>query len=637
MESDRSPHPPKAQLWLGKLLGLLSSVRLGMVLIGLIIAYLSVCSIANAPLRRLLDATESGVFGAWPGLVLWGGLCVNVTLATLWRIPLTPARFGAWMAHVGVLLLGLGSIFYVTGRIEGTLVLRPMESANAFDDSDVRALRVEALTPAGPVAPTQTPLWDLPRNVPAEDLSIPVNSPLPDCRLRVVRYHPHATGRLTWRDDGPVESPGAEVTVRVGPDPMRMSERTLRFAPDWRFQGEQLFDDILFRYEPGLTDEQIAELAAPAPPTHVLDVRTPTGAQRTASLTVGQVWRPESIPWSFRLDWAGPAWGQGREPVAIVTVFREGELPESDPRRPRLFWRRLVAGRPEQTRDILDPNLPEPDAPQPLWPGLELAYEFNDSPAGQRDAVIITGHREGGPRAIWLSQTGARAVFDLTGGPVELFRRAGFYGVPPGEMAIVELQWVRAMDRAFPQTVIEPDEADEPWIGPMVEVEIEGDGFRYRQGVAMLARPNRDVADFVVPDGRKCYIELTPMRNPLPATIQLVGAEFDRYPGTNIARDYISHVVVTQPGREPLRASISLNQPLTVGPFRISQNSWDMRNPDSPEFVAFGVSTQPGLEYIWAGCILLGVSMPYAFYVKPILVRRRRRRLDRKPAGEAGP
>jgi hypothetical protein len=103
-----------------------------------------------------------------------------------------------------------------------------------------------------------------------------------------------------------------------------------------------------------------------------------------------------------------------------------------------------------------------------------------------------------------------------------------------------------------------------------------------------------------------------------------------------MARDYVSRLVVSEPGREPYAATVSLNNPLDVGPFRISQQGWDMDSPDRPEYVVLGVSTQPGLQYVWAGCILIGLSMPYAFYVKPLILRRRRRRLQRGKEGVAG-
>jgi hypothetical protein len=44
-------------------------------------------------------------------------------------------------------------------------------------------------------------------------------------------------------------------------------------------------------------------------------------------------------------------------------------------------------------------------------------------------------------------------------------------------------------------------------------------------------------------------------------------------------------------------------------------------------FTILGVGNQPGIHIIAAGGILMAVGTPWAFYVKPWLVRRRRDRL----------
>jgi hypothetical protein len=70
-------------------------------------------------------------------------------------------------------------------------------------------------------------------------------------------------------------------------------------------------------------------------------------------------------------------------------------------------------------------------------------------------------------------------------------------------------------------------------------------------------------------------------------------------------------------------AEVRLNQPIRVGEFRISQQAWDMDDPHRPQFTVLGVTNRPAVPLIWAGCVLILLGMPYAFYVKPLPRRRR--------------
>jgi hypothetical protein len=69
--------------------------------------------------------------------------------------------------------------------------------------------------------------------------------------------------------------------------------------------------------------------------------------------------------------------------------------------------------------------------------------------------------------------------------------------------------------------------------------------------------------------------------------------------------------------------TLSLNNPVNVGPYQLSQNTW-LPEAESATEIIFSVASRPGLWVVWAGCWLIGLGMPIAFYVKPLLLRRGR-------------
>ncbi len=118
---------------IGWLLNLFSSVWLGVTLLFLLFIYSSVGS-AGAPtsifiLRpenwvsvrqlRAFELTEFEWFNWWPFDLLIGLICINVTVATLRRIPFNKLNFGVWTIHTGILILCAGSVWYFSTKLEG--------------------------------------------------------------------------------------------------------------------------------------------------------------------------------------------------------------------------------------------------------------------------------------------------------------------------------------------------------------------------------------------------------------------------------------------------------------------------------------------------------------------------------------
>ncbi len=95
------------------------SARLGVGLIGLIVLYLSVASAAPQALSQLLGTPQRSLYAHWPIVALWVLLCVNVILATVLRVPRRAAFAGAFIAHLGLLTLSAGAVWYALGSVHG--------------------------------------------------------------------------------------------------------------------------------------------------------------------------------------------------------------------------------------------------------------------------------------------------------------------------------------------------------------------------------------------------------------------------------------------------------------------------------------------------------------------------------------
>jgi hypothetical protein len=123
---------------------------------------------------------------------------------------------------------------------------------------------------------------------------------------------------------------------------------------------------------------------------------------------------------------------------------------------------------------------------------------------------------------------------------------------------------------------------------------------------------------------RAIWLGFSRRRLPLPATVQITDTEYQTQPGSVVPKDYICDLAITA-GGEMRRETITLDRPVHVGPFQLNHGSW-RRDPAAPTQITFGAATRPGLPLVWIGGGLVCIAFPYAFYVKPLALRRRRRK-----------
>jgi len=241
-----------------------------------------------------------------------------------------------------------------------------------------------------------------------------------------------------------------------------------------------------------------------------------------------------------------------------------------------------------------------PDPPEGLlegpWPALEedRAYVVTQ-PAGPPSALLVA--RDGTPRRVDLP-LGRETELPLAGRTVHV-TPLRFY--------------TRPLD--------ERPEAAPPLEAAIVIEAVAGDWtcatFVPFAFFEHLSRPQR----LLLPDGRDVRLAFAQARQPLGAEVDVLTAEYTTWPASVVPRDFTCRLRVRTEGDERLE-TLALNRPVMVGRFQLSQGEW-RPDPREPMVLVFSAATRPALPAVWAGCGLVLAGMLFAFYVKPVLARRR--------------
>jgi hypothetical protein len=317
--------------------------------------------------------------------------------------------------------------------------------------------------------------------------------------------------------------------------------------------------------------------------------------------------------------------GQGSNvSVAVVDI----ETPDGR-------FTRWVADPPSMTRDMpiegADPHRSSPDPPRELDRRIHGTY----TPAG---APIIFAAHPGGLEII-VNAPGGRVMQK----PV----RAGeTVEVVPGLGLRIDGYWSHAVAETRPFIV--PPAQRQRNVGEalaMIRLEIDtGRELQHR-----WVRFNQ----YAFPDGRYAYdgrfafaperfdlsneaeveVLFSRRRRPLPAPIALESFELDTHIGgytgsTSTIRNYVSRLRFKgNEGWTPRPAQIAVNHPTEFGGYWYFQSMWDKPAPNDPggglNYTGLGVGNRRGVHIQLAGCCLSVAGMIFAFYVKPVLKRRR--------------
>jgi len=310
----------------------------------------------------------------------------------------------------------------------------------------------------------------------------------------------------------------------------------------------------------------------------------------------------------------------GRVSVALVEIH----TPEGQ-------FTRWVADRPEFTRDMKaegdDPHgQPSPD----LDARIAMTYHPGSAP------VVFVGHPGGlqfvlhGPSGMMMN----RPV--RPGETVELMSGVGVR---------VDGYWPNAESEVKPRVVPPPErERDAGEMFSMIRLEVDtGQGVQTRWlQFTQYAFPSSDYAyagrfaylpeQFRGPDGRVVEVMFSRQRRELPSPIALEDFELDTHLGgytgsTATIRNYVSRLRFNEHGTWTEPVSIAVNHPAEHGGLWYFQSTWDKPPSSMPgggmNYTGLGVGNRHGVYVQLAGCCLAVAGMIFAFYVKPVLKRRR--------------
>jgi hypothetical protein len=138
-----------------------------------------------------------------------------------------------------------------------------------------------------------------------------------------------------------------------------------------------------------------------------------------------------------------------------------------------------------------------------------------------------------------------------------------------------------------------------------------------------------------MPNGRAIELLFSRRREPLPSAVALHDFTLLTHQGGLIGRnsnvrDYVSQLCFadnTGGWSEPLQ--MSLNKPAERGGFWFFQSFWDAPDQNSAgmNYTGVGVGNRNGVYIQLLGTVIAVLGMIYAFYIKPIILRRHRDRV----------
>ncbi|MFP4104968.1 MAG: hypothetical protein ACLFVU_02665 [Phycisphaerae bacterium] len=471
-------------------------IGIGGAIVALGIVYLSIASTIPDRLASVLGTRPEAVYRHWIPLALAAALVINVTLATVFRLPRRVTAAGAYLGHIGVIVLAVAAVWYTLGRQSGTgASIRISESqwsvfSHAYTDTGALYVRRADQTE-----------WQKAMSLDFDPLGsddrgpdAPVLLQQEDAVFRVKEFRQRTRLVRTWRSIGP-----GGATNRLGSKAVRLAVST----------GGRSGEVVL----------REGTMEAASLPGLLL-VRLIGPALLTASV-------PEDIP----VAWIGIP----EDGPAVLELRRNGKI---------------VQQRPMKTGETIRLETE----------GEEISLRVVEV---HRNAVEVLQAAAPGPPG------------DPLTGPALRLR---------GELAGTEIEtWVPYVE--FPQMEQSP-----------------------------TAIPS--------PDGAAFEFAFSRDRFDLPGQAEVISARRTYYTGTMVVKDLASRIRIRSPEGAVEYGTITLNSPVSLGPYQLSQGQW-LPEAGQPEVVLVNISSKPGLWLVWVACGLTLSGLVFAFVIKPILVRRK--------------
>lgn len=637
----------------------LGSVLFGVVLLILLAMYIAIGS-GLAGVREYFEMNEHQFFTAWPLVVLSLLLVMSISAVTIERIPFTPPRYGVWMIHTGIVVLIFGMMLYFKYKTEGLAFIPVGGTVSRYYDINERALymrfnginlrqhRLPSLPRFKPAMPEEgnvarmerddlhniVPLVQMPDPTTGEFIEAPAaqffNLP-DDLEIDLVAYHPYAVIKSRI-----IEAPGApepviELLLREPHEGELITHHLHSADPRRRWVPVPDAGIIEHRHVPD--DHVDAMIAAIRQSPHRLSVSV-EGVSQSMEVWVGKTYTIGDTGYELTIEDFDPAWQTiDGQIVPLLTMmvkspqmqFRRQVIPGRD--RPT-DWKLDVPGagpmgqrqtEPLDTELITDYTLHDPHglvAPQRADRYILLTSEkrfvlLTQPIRGEATHQSINGDEVGftmGDAHGHGFQVTARRVdnaglADYVEPVPKHLRRSDQAGIFQVVVARVRMgDWSQEVAVPFQEWIFESR-----WVGGLVRLPQTGDVLQ---------------------------LQLGNTSRPLPVHVTLEKFELVNYMGgtpqtTNLFRDFKSYITIAdrETGRKR-QAVAHMNNPVYFG--GLGDSEWALFQArfdrENQSFTVLGVGNRPGVWVMTAGCVLMTVGLLYAFYLKPVIIRRMKQR-----------
>jgi hypothetical protein len=677
MLATRSPDFSLLRKTLSFILGLFSSVIFGITLMACTAGYIAIGS-GIPKVREAFEMNELQFFNAWPLKTLMALLVANLCVVTWRRIPLTPPRYGVWCVHLGIITLILGTSFYYRNKTEGLTRIPVGQSIDYYYDGGIRAIyaRVDGrLTtpwrlpslPRFKAYPDRDDSvfkhWDLQGFIPyfltmdpntgdPKPESLASELGVKDVSFDITGYWPYAEVRTDYVEDPASNLSGIAVHLDdahggtatptawlVGSDPTAKSQD---------LGGVELENRI------AADAAEVAAIKKSAGELHRIDVNLNGHSQRMF-VDVGGTYEISGTGYSFTVESFNPAFpmsGTG-EIVQALTLHVMAKSPAT----PREYRRMILGGKPLQTDFALNVAGAGPMGKrqkEPLDKDLVLLYTLSDPYQllplqGREKHTLVTSSAAGADNGIIDIAAGpgeATTVHDLpaTGGQISIAPADDDATHTPFSLSVERQDHLRRDEHVVEVPSAQRDrDTGQAGIFQVLRVKVVSGNWSKEVLVPYSQYVAEDTwNDSAVQDGRtvarstnidipgahaSLQLRLGQEYEWLPARLTL--ERFDAVPyagmgssGSSLMRDFCSTLTIEDHHTGEKTTDVAhMNHPVYFGggSWLFFQAQWD---PDGQRWTILGVGNRPGIDVMITGCVMIVLGVLYAFYVKPIVIRR---------------
>ena len=458
---------------------------------------------------------------------------------------------------------------------------------------------------------------------------------LSSAKLHITGYLRYANLQHRWRDGGSKLNPVVQLTVLPSGGPPKTHDlvafdRTHRTADDEMIELRWL-DDV-----GGLVDLPVDSRATLSVAVPDKDVSLAVPLTRESVVGAGGPFTDiEGTEFAYRLlnvqdNLVLP--GSGRR-VSIVMV---------DIKTPEGQFTRMVADQPGMTRDMhgdADPHSSTARSPAAADARIVTVYKPGSAP------IIVAAH----PNGLHVVVNGPEGR--ILGRDVDI---GEIVEIVPGLQVRADAFWPQAISEAKPYVVPLPQRRDVKEAFAKIRLEVETSAGNQYEWLPFnqYALPNAQYAYggrfnyqpkvIRLPDGGAVEVLFSRERRRLPTSIALSAFDLDTHIGgytgqVSTIRNYVSKLAfLTEEGTWTEPTPIQVNVPTEYGGYWYFQSSWDKPSNNDPgggmNYTGLGVGNRNGVYIQLAGCCLSVVGMMFAFYVKPVIRRRRHERSRAKVA-----